>query len=70
MKPGGLVLEELGNTDPMCSWRSLFSTSHPTEGGTQVAQPVTKEGGKAVASYPGRVGGEKRPGIDRLCMRG
>ena len=24
----------------------------------------------AVASYPGRVGGEKRPGIDCLRMRG
>ena len=23
-----------------------------------------------LASYPGRLGGEKRPGIDCLCMRG
>jgi len=29
----------------------------------------SEEARTELASYPGRVGGEKRPGIDCLCMR-
>ena len=53
------------------SSRGVISWVCGGRGGEEEGEEVgEEEEGEEVASYPGRVGGERRPGIDCLRMRG